>query len=98
MPYITQDRRNVFDPYIKVLAAALIESALTPSDGTRSDGDLNYVITRLITDVLRLSAAPNYHAFNTAIGILECVKQEMYRRQIGPYEDEKIILNGDLWK
>jgi len=30
------------------------------------------------------------------IGVLECVKQEFYRRKVAPYEDIKIIENGDI--
>jgi len=30
------------------------------------------------------------------MGVLECVKQEFYRRRAVPYEEEKIEENGDI--
>ena len=38
----------------------------------------------------------NYSKANELVGVLECVKQEFYRRQVVPYEEEKIGENGDL--
>ncbi len=38
----------------------------------------------------------NYSKANELVGVLECVKQEFYRRQVVPYEEEKIRENGDL--
>lgn len=32
----------------------------------------------------------------TVLGMLECCKMELYRRHVAPYEDEKIIENGDV--
>jgi hypothetical protein len=29
--------------------------------------------------------------------MLECAKQEFYRRNTAPYEDEKVLENGDVW-
>jgi hypothetical protein len=38
----------------------------------------------------------NYQGFNDVIGILSCIQQEIYRRKIADYENEKIFLNGDI--
>ena len=39
----------------------------------------------------------SYAEINRIIGALECAKLEIYRRLAVPYEDEKIILNGDVF-
>lgn len=39
---------------------------------------------------------PSYMDWNEAIGSLECTKLEMYRSQIGPYEQRKLNENGDV--
>ena len=40
----------------------------------------------------------SYHAYNEIIGVLECVKQEFYRRMVAPYEDKKCEENGDVFQ
>lgn len=60
---------------------------------TRS-GICNYIITRLLKDIIY---PQSYHDYNEVIGILECVKQEFYRRAVAPYEDKKIEQNGDIY-
>ena len=56
-------------------------------------GELNYVITQIL-----LATKPtNYTNYNALIGMLECVKQEFYRRVIAPYEDEKKVVEGDVF-
>lgn len=58
-------------------------------------GPLNYLITRL---VLRwIGSNPSYERLNGAIGVLECAKQELYRRVVAPYEDAKREENGDVY-
>lgn len=81
MPYIKHDRR----------ADLSLEGSLIPD----TSGELNYMLTEL---VLRyIGDAPNYTMFNNAIGALECCKLELYRRMVAPYEDTKIIENGDVY-
>lgn len=60
-----------------------------------TSGELNFNVTRLLREFL--GANPSYDDFNTAIGVLECAKLELYRRLIVPYEDSKIIDNGDVY-
>ena len=64
------------------------------ADQAVSEGELNYILTRLVLSWLE---DPNYKAYNAAIGVLECVKQELYRRSVGPYEDTKKEENGDVY-
>lgn len=62
-------------------------------DNDVRDGCLNYTITELIDHLYEC----NYKDLNAAIGVLECCKLELYRRVIAPYEDTKIVENGDVY-
>lgn len=85
MPYIDQTRRSNLDPLIERLAEWLQQDSV---------GDLNYIITRLIS----LGMAPSSYAqINSVIGVLECAKLELYRRIAAPYEDVKARTNGDVY-
>ena len=61
----------------------------------KGPGELNYKITRAIADYL-LDEGLTYGTLNTVIGVLECAKLELYRRIASPYEDKKMVKNGDL--
>jgi hypothetical protein len=56
------------------------------------DGELNYVVTKILKGVYPLK----YYHLNKAIGVLECIKLEFYRRVAAPYEDIKIKESGDV--
>lgn len=86
MPYIPSKDRDLLDG-ISPDADHIIVS-LDP-------GELNYVLTRFIREWL--GGYPTYSRYNAALGVLEAVKQELYRRQIAPYEDEKCEANGDVY-
>jgi len=58
----------------------------------RIDGELNYIITRMLKESYPL----RYFNLNRAVGVLECAKLEFYRRVVAPYEDTKIEENGDV--
>lgn len=60
----------------------------------RTVGELNFVLTKMVLKYL--GASPRYSDFNEAIGVLECAKQELYRRAVAPYEDHAAHTNGDL--
>ena len=90
MPYIELELRVPVDEEIDVLADKINGSEKLIA--TRA-GVLNYVITRLIAELYKTS----YSELNEAIGVLECAKQELYRRRLAPYEDEKIKENGDVY-
>ena len=81
MPYIDKNDREHLD-----------EDMRNPE----TPGELNYQLTRLVTNyIFRLGIS--YTTFNEAIGVLECAKQELYRRMIAPYEDKKCKINGDVY-
>ena len=86
-------------PYINPKDRPLLNAALEPLVEIVRDecgeGELNYVITKIVDKWL--GDKPNYFAYNSAIGVLECAKLEFYRRRLAPYEDEKITINGDVY-
>lgn len=92
-------------PYIDKLSRACIDTALKPllelfAFDTISAGQLNYIITRVMMahmDDPKTAPMPTYIEYNTAIGVLECAKLELYRRCIVPFEDAKCALNGDVY-
>ena len=85
MPYINKYDREGIDQYLDEV-----------SKNINSAGDLNYTITRLAHNYVERMGGPRYSTYNAAIGVLECAKLELYRRQIADYEDQKIRENGDL--
>lgn len=87
MPYIPQVARYDLDDEDQLGGPTVLSS-----------GELNYRITNEINRFL--SIYPNglsYSGINTAIGVLECAKLELYRRVAAPYEDKKCVENGDVY-
>ncbi len=64
--------------------------------GLTHEGDLNYRIHELIEIYLNGQKKSGYAQYNTVVGVLECVKQEFYRRAVSTYEDRKKVENGDI--
>lgn len=87
MPYIKQEKRPLYKEEIESLVRKLEEQPLT-----EQDGDLNYIVT----SIMKMLYKPRYFNYNRAVGVLEAIKQEYYRRVVAPYEDEKIRENGDV--
>ena len=90
MPYIKIEDRVVVDSEIEALAKKVVGF---PED--KQDGVMNYVITKLCKEVYT-KPKKSYFKFNRLIGMLTACKDEIYRRLVGPYEDEKIKENGDV--
>lgn len=87
MPYIKREERAKYDRLLKELVDLLRAQPLE-----QADGELNYIITKMLKDSYPLK----YFNLNRAIGVLECCKLEFYRRVVAPYEDIKIKENGDV--
>jgi hypothetical protein len=93
MPYIKKQNRKPFDELVVQLVDKLLDSK--EKGGNEANvGDVNYVISSIIWTLF--NTKKSYTTGNNLMGVLECVKQEFYRRQLAPYEDEKIKENGDL--
>lgn len=83
MPYITQEARTQF---------------LDEGRKASKPGELNYLMSRLVRSYLAMHGpTPGYQTYNDVIGVLECLKLEVYRRLAAPYEDIKIRENGDVF-
>ena len=86
MPYIRKERREEIGySYL--------------GDAPDTAGEMNYSITTQIRDWIDDpdTGVVNYEKYNAAIGVLECVKMELYRRVVAPYEDKKCAENGDVF-
>lgn len=83
MPYISKSRRDE------------MEIGMFEGD-PQNAGELNYVFTMIATKYID-NAGKNYAHINDVIGALEGAKLEFYRRLAAPYEDTKIVQNGDVY-
>jgi hypothetical protein len=84
MPYIKEEDRFKMEARIEHLASRI-----------ETEGELNFAITKLC-HIMMEKLGEKYANYNTIMGVLECVKQEFYRRKVVPYEKKKIGENGDI--
>ncbi len=89
MPYIEKSLRADWNFITSQLKTYFIMNIVTP-------GVLNYLITEVCQLYLQ-KKGESYRHYNDIVGVLDCVKQELYRRRIIPYEDKKIKENGDVY-
>jgi len=82
MPYINPIKRTNLIPELETLPM--------------NSGELNFVFTQVIQQYLLLNKT-SYSTINDVIGALEGAKLEFYRRVAAPYEDLKIMENGDVY-
>jgi len=82
MPYINKQCRKSFKDW---------------ADGftINNPGVLNFVITTMCHNYIK-DIGLRYQTLNEVIGVLECVKQELYRQVVAPYEDIKKKDNGNI--
>lgn len=86
MPYIKNLKKDKFLFVLKEIQTLFEYNKVI-------EGELNFLITRIL-----LATNPKrYSDYNKLVGVLECVKQEFYRRSIAKYEDKKIQENGDIY-
>lgn len=89
MPYIKDDDRLRFAEIEQAFDDLIQDKALVA-------GELNYMFTTFIVAHMA-KKGKNYANINEVVGMLECVKQEFYRRYVAPYEDVKNKENGDVY-
>ena len=87
MPYIKAKNRIKYDKVLEELVKIL--RTVPPEE---IDGEFNYVVTKMLKEIYPL----RYFHINKAVGVLECIKLEYYRRVAAPYEDLKIKESGDV--
>ena len=60
--------------------------------GVQVDGDLNYILYAFCKRHIK----PSYNNYKNYLGELNEAAEEIRRRLLSPYEDEKILENGDV--
>ena len=88
MPYINKVDRLKYDEGLLKLLEPLVKKDFP-------EGDLNYIITVLMREAWQCSRG--YKTINKLKGALGCAWEEFDRRIVGPYEQEKIKENGDVY-
>jgi len=99
MPYIKATDRPYIDTYLNPLI-----DCLNVGDKSDIDGELNYAISRIVSEVLGPEIHENgrrreewkYKDIGRAVLVFECAKLEFYRRVAVPKEDRAVDKNGDL--
>jgi len=84
MPYIKYADRPKFDGAIEILTS-LIDAK----------GDLNYTICELVGQLI-LKTKISYTQISEWIDGVDGAENELRRRLLDPYEDMKIVENGDV--
>lgn len=108
MPYIKESNRANLDLCIDHILECLRTNVVANKDNPHSNpykekltneeflsicGDINYTFSRIISGIM---GDISYPKIAISTGVLENIKQELYRRVASPYEDKKIIENGDI--
>lgn len=91
MPYIAPDDRDQYEDTIQTLIEDFFHA------GSDWRGELNFVVSSIIAGLIETWDGPRYSQINDLIGVLECIKLELYRRVAAPYEDLKAEENGDVY-
>ena len=81
MPYLEPDRRRRLD------AGAIATNV----------GELTYQITSIVCKYRETGGEMHFADHAEIIAALECAKLEYYRRVVEPYENVKIVANGDVF-
>ncbi len=84
MPYIKDENKRIFDESINVLSNIVIHK-----------GDLNYVICELVGQLI-LNTKISYTQISEWIDAVDGAENELRRRLLYPYENIKVIENGDV--
>jgi len=108
MPYIKEENRSQLDDCIDHMMECLRGNVSPNSDNPHSNtykemltnevflsivGDINYAFSRILSGTM---GDVSYSKIAMITGVLENIKQEFYRRVAEPYEDKKIVENGDI--
>lgn len=95
MPYITKDRREVFENDIQSILSKIGRGDGPETLDDKAKGEFNYIMFSLIARHL-LHGSMRYHRVQDFIGTLGACQHELYRRLMDAYEDKCIEKNGDL--
>lgn len=87
MPYIIRERRDRFEEDLHADGSWGLDC--------NTPGELNYLFTLIAVRYFKNN--PTYQGINDIVGALEGAKLEFYRRAAVPYENGKILTNGDVY-
>ena len=73
-----------------------IRESLAEGRTPKKPGELNYLMSQLVKSFLAENGI-SYTSLNAVVGVLDCLKMEVYRKLAAPYEDDKEIENGSVW-
>ncbi|MBU0792125.1 MAG: hypothetical protein KKC55_16885 [Gammaproteobacteria bacterium] len=90
MPYVTDKWKHKYQRCLVHLASRFIEDTM---GGKENTGVVVYAVYLLLK---RIYGEGNFETRSNALKVLESAKLEYYRRVMVPYEDKKIIENGDV--
>lgn len=96
MPYIDEEERAELDNCIINMVNCIKDSQVCffdPTNFANYLGRINYCFSRVIAILIK---DISYKKIAMATGVLENIKQELYRRLASRYEDQKILANGDI--
>ena len=82
MPYVKAEQRPDLDAVVDLMKALEV----------KANGDLNYILYAFC----KRRVKPSYNNYKNFCGELRQCATEIERRMLGPYEDEKIVENGDV--
>ena len=82
MPYVKAEQRPDLDTVVDLMKALEV----------KANGDLNYILYAFC----KRRVKPSYNNYKNFCGELRQCATEIERRMLGPYEDEKIVENGDV--
>lgn len=91
MPYIIDPMKIKLEPAIHNLVETLRQF-----EDEDVEGVMNYTITEVLNRRMKPEGGWRYKWINRAIGVLEAVKLEFYRRLASNYEQKAIEKNGDI--
>lgn len=69
--------------------------SIDAGDWPRNVGELTYKLARCVDSYI--GPSPFFQDIGEAIAALECLKLELYRRVVAPYEDDRREENGDAF-
>jgi hypothetical protein len=94
MPYIKEEDRTNLDDCINEMIRCIGDNkSLDDNDFLLTAGKINYSFSRIVAGIM---GSTSYAKIAIITGVLENIKQEFYRRIASPYEDLKIVQNGDI--
>lgn len=84
MPYITSKQKRTIEKPLSELSERVYDL-----------GEFTYAVYYLALSLLRKRGVCYKH-YAEILGALTATQHELYRREIGPYEEEKLEQNGDV--